>query len=314
MEQRGRKAGRPPQDAALRLERAHRILDSATGLVLRQGYDGTTVEDIARHTGIAKGTIYLHWRTREELFAALLRRERLEMLSEVRRRAEESPGTVGDLLGLLASELMRKPLTRASVLGDSEVLGKLIRRKRDGGVSDDLRDGLGGYLDALAAHGGLRTDLSPAERVTALVSVLYGFLIVSRMLPRDYRPSDERLAELLADAGARTLEPGAPVSADDARAISRATLRFLDLALESARRKLHVSLGIQDPGVQGSGVQGSGVQGSGVREPDVPKPDVHEPDVRELGVRKPDVPKPGVREPGPPRLAVHEPGPQENTP
>ncbi|GAA3129021.1 TetR/AcrR family transcriptional regulator [Streptosporangium carneum] len=247
MRPRSGKVGRPPKDAAHRLERAHRILDTATDLILRWGYDKTTVEDIAKGAGIAKGTLYLHWRTREELFAALLRRERVEMLSEVRRRAQEDQGTLGELLRLLASELMGRPLTRASVLGDSEVMGKLITVKRDGGAgAADLRTGLGTYLDVLAGHGGLRTDLSPADRVTTLVSILYGFLLASRMMPPDYRPPDERLAELIADAGARTLESAEPLSADDARAISLATLDFLDLALETARRKLALSLGTQE--------------------------------------------------------------------
>ncbi|WP_163569887.1 helix-turn-helix domain-containing protein [Fodinicola feengrottensis] len=56
--------------------RAERVLDAAAELIVRWGYDKTTIEDIARaRRGRAKGTIYLHWKTREDLFIALLRRE-----------------------------------------------------------------------------------------------------------------------------------------------------------------------------------------------------------------------------------------------
>ncbi|GAA4221091.1 AcrR family transcriptional regulator [Streptosporangium album] len=246
MKPQARRVGRPPKDASHHLERAHRILDAATDLVLRWGYDKTTIEDIARRAGVAKGTIYLHWRTREELFAALLRRERVAMLNEVRRRVEDSPGTLRDLLRLLASEVMNRPLMRAVLLGDSEVLGKLTRMKRDGEISAGLRSGFETYLGALLEHGALRTDLSPAEHVTALVSILYGFLLVPQMMPEKYRMSNERLAELLADAGSRTMEADGPMTAESTRAIARATLDFVDFAVETAQRKLRASLGSEE--------------------------------------------------------------------
>ena len=45
--------------------------DAATALILRWGYNKTTIDDIARQAGVGKGTVYLHWNTREELFATL---------------------------------------------------------------------------------------------------------------------------------------------------------------------------------------------------------------------------------------------------
>lgn len=246
MESQTRRVGRPPQDASQRLARAHHILDIAGDLVLRWGYDKTTVEDIARQAGVAKGTIYLHWKTREELFAALLRRERVEMITEVRRRIEEGPATLRELLRLLASETLSRPLIRASVLGDSEVLGRLTRQKRDRTAGAELDGGFRGYFGTLLEHGALRSDLSPAEHVTTLVSVLYGFLSAPPMLPAGYRPADERLAELIADTVGRALEPGGPIPAADARAVARATLKYVDAVVEAAQRKLRVSLGSEE--------------------------------------------------------------------
>ncbi|MFI6540597.1 helix-turn-helix domain-containing protein [Nonomuraea sp. NPDC050547] len=109
----------PPADPERRRERAHRVLDAAAELILRRGYDKTTIADVARAAGVAKGTIYLHWKTRELLFAALLRRERVATLEEV-RRAE--PGTLRELAGVAgvaAAEIMRRPLMRAVLLADT---------------------------------------------------------------------------------------------------------------------------------------------------------------------------------------------------
>src|SRR5579884_3269032 len=63
------------EERSKREARAERILDAASELVLRWGYKKTTIDDIAKQAGVAKGTIYLHWKTREELFLALLTRE-----------------------------------------------------------------------------------------------------------------------------------------------------------------------------------------------------------------------------------------------
>jgi len=62
------------------------MLDAAAALILRWGYNKTAIDDIARHAGVAKGTIYLHWKAREDLFAALMRRERLALSEEIRQR------------------------------------------------------------------------------------------------------------------------------------------------------------------------------------------------------------------------------------
>ncbi|MBY6275247.1 MAG: TetR/AcrR family transcriptional regulator, partial [Symbiobacterium thermophilum] len=91
-----------------RTERALRILDAAAALVERYGYSRTTMDDVAREAGVAKGTLYLHWNTREELFGAVLRREQILLTRSFldRMRAQKEPLTVHALfkqaaLGLL---------------------------------------------------------------------------------------------------------------------------------------------------------------------------------------------------------------------
>src|SRR5512134_2899298 len=63
-----------PQRAALEAERREQILDAALRLWTKQGFDATTVEALAREAGIAKGTVYLYFRTKQELLAAAVER------------------------------------------------------------------------------------------------------------------------------------------------------------------------------------------------------------------------------------------------
>ena len=117
------------QDESKRQARAHRILDAAAALILRWGYNKTTIDDVARRAGVAKGTIYLHWKTREDLFAALMRRERLALAEDFKLRLEQDPtgATLHGLIKHSALALMQRPLLKAELVRDLDVLGKLAR-------------------------------------------------------------------------------------------------------------------------------------------------------------------------------------------
>ena len=52
---------------AVREEVREAILDAADRLLARYGYRKMTVEDIAREAGIGKGTVYLHFPSKEEV-------------------------------------------------------------------------------------------------------------------------------------------------------------------------------------------------------------------------------------------------------
>ncbi|GAA2205549.1 helix-turn-helix domain-containing protein [Nonomuraea monospora] len=230
------RAGRPPRDPARQLDRAHRILDAVAELVLRWGYDKTTIDDIAQRAGVAKGTIYLHWKTRDDIFAALLRRERVLMMTEVRDRA---PGTLSELFGEFARALLRRPLLQAVLTGDSQVLGKLTRRKRTSTRWTLTEAAFDPYVAELVKCGAIREDRG--EHLVTVGSIVYGFLFLRESLPDDIRPSDDRVAELVADTIERTLSTGRPT---DAEAVARATLEFLDASVEVAQHKLDASLGL----------------------------------------------------------------------
>jgi AcrR family transcriptional regulator len=65
------------------------ILDAADSLFQRYGYQKTTVDDIAREARIGKGTIYLHFKSKEAVALSCLNRlhERLfERMRVVGRR------------------------------------------------------------------------------------------------------------------------------------------------------------------------------------------------------------------------------------
>ncbi|GGL15449.1 TetR/AcrR family transcriptional regulator [Planomonospora parontospora] len=225
-----------------RRARADRILDAAAELVARWGYDKTTLDDVSRHAHVAKGTIYLHWKSREALFTALLRRERVLMLEAVRLRTAGQAEPVGGLVRQLALEMLRRPLLKALLLGDGDVLGALLRHKRTSPeAAEAMFTAFAAYLGVLREHGLVRSDLTPADQQNVMATAFYGFFHAPA-LPGPFHLDIERRAALLAETVQRTLGSGHPVTPESAAQVAEATARYLDRALEIARRKLEESL------------------------------------------------------------------------
>ena len=64
-----------------------RILDAAMGCFLDQGFHVTKMEDVARAAGLAKGTLYLYFKGKDEVMLALLTR----YFSDIRQRIAAMP-------------------------------------------------------------------------------------------------------------------------------------------------------------------------------------------------------------------------------
>ncbi len=57
-----------------REQRINRIIDIVENLFFTRGYEGTTVDDIARAAGYTKRSIYIYFKDRDDLFLAVVRR------------------------------------------------------------------------------------------------------------------------------------------------------------------------------------------------------------------------------------------------
>ncbi|MEG1678401.1 MAG: helix-turn-helix domain-containing protein, partial [Clostridia bacterium] len=55
-------------------ERENEILDAASILFSEKGFDGTSIADILLKVGIARGTLYYHFKSKEDMMDALIER------------------------------------------------------------------------------------------------------------------------------------------------------------------------------------------------------------------------------------------------
>ena len=63
-----------PEEEKLAVDRRERIIDNATELFAAKGYHGTTIDEIVQATGIAKGTFYIYFDSKEELLVEVIKR------------------------------------------------------------------------------------------------------------------------------------------------------------------------------------------------------------------------------------------------
>lgn len=89
-------AGRIPQE-----ERRRQILGAATEVFARHGFYEAKIEDVALAAGIGKGTIYEYFRSKAELFRAMLEYVG-EYHVQVLRANMEACGSAGEKLAALA--------------------------------------------------------------------------------------------------------------------------------------------------------------------------------------------------------------------
>jgi len=88
------------KQASARGHRGPALLEVAERLFMHHGYNGTTIEQIARRAGFSKRTVYLYFKNKDELFLRVVGRglellqQRLEAVDVARLAVEQSIAAV----------------------------------------------------------------------------------------------------------------------------------------------------------------------------------------------------------------------------
>ncbi|UQA90884.1 TetR/AcrR family transcriptional regulator [Streptomyces halobius] len=186
-------------------ERGQRILAAAGELLLAWGYRRVTIDEIARRAKVGKGTVYLHWRTKDALLLAVL------LTYKARSQRRELERMRADPLEILPSRMMHghyrdfleEPVLRAVYTDDSDVLGRLndIAKKELAGLMAEGERVLQRHLEVLREHGLVRTDSDVSHQRYALMAMATGFFMAEALL-FDRAPGP---AEIRADILAHTV-------------------------------------------------------------------------------------------------------------
>ena len=61
-----------------------KIVEAASGLFFRQGYQATTIDQVIEQSGVSRPTVYSHFKTKEEMCLMYLKSKRREDLGKLR--------------------------------------------------------------------------------------------------------------------------------------------------------------------------------------------------------------------------------------
>src|SRR5689334_10675167 len=81
------------------------LLSAARVVFSRQGFHDATIDDIAREAGVAKGTVYLYFKSKQEIYLEALRDGVESLLNEMRTEADARRSAELTLRRLIAVKL-----------------------------------------------------------------------------------------------------------------------------------------------------------------------------------------------------------------
>jgi AcrR family transcriptional regulator len=188
--------------------REERILDAAATLLVRWGYRKTTIDDVAREAGVGKGTIYLHWKDKNELFLAAIWRASRQLSDVTIRRIQDDPegGHFHRLFAHGMTAILTNPLISALMRGEGDIFQGMIgaldptTTKRIFGNAED-------HIAQLQRAGVIRADLSVPVITFLMGAMKIGVIYMAGNMPQNTMPSTEELTDALGDMMRRWLEP-----------------------------------------------------------------------------------------------------------
>jgi AcrR family transcriptional regulator len=79
-------------------ERRGAIIEAAMDEFIARGFAATRLDDVARRAGVAKGTIYLHFKDKESMFEELIRTAIVPLLNRLADGPPPAGGSVRDMI------------------------------------------------------------------------------------------------------------------------------------------------------------------------------------------------------------------------
>ncbi len=138
-------------------ERKNEILDAAQELFAQKGFDGTSTSDILDNVGIARGTLYYHFKSKEDIMNALIQRYNTQILTATKKISEDKSTPILErIIGIVAAinvsggegqeiiehihkpqnALMHNKIQDAIVNSITPILADLVREGNEQGIFD----------------------------------------------------------------------------------------------------------------------------------------------------------------------------------
>ncbi len=182
-----------------RQEREALILQAAEEVLTEKGYYETSIDEIAARVGIAKGTVYLHFPSKEDLVVAIFERDMQKLVELVETKAASALTTRGKLeavfqaiYGAYFSSGMGQRMHLPYLVNSSSELRRLFVEKK--GCMREQWDQLSALITSLLEEGKAAGELDKSIPTPVMLSAFFSFLSprnYERLLNENQMPSEE---------------------------------------------------------------------------------------------------------------------------
>ena len=154
-----------------------RIMDQATELFLRRGFSRVTTDELAEAVGVSKKTIYLHFRSKDQLLRQAMERK----MDRIRAHIQE----IGDRPNISSVEKLKAMLGLVGVqfaslssepLQDISRKAPQIWRTIEESRSRIFHDNVGAVIQAGIREGAIRKDIDPKLIADILLMIVQHIL------------------------------------------------------------------------------------------------------------------------------------------
>lgn len=185
--------------------RETQILDAATDLLIRYGYDKMTMDDLAEAAQVSKGALYLHFSSKQALIDALIQRELERALADFALRlGRVQQVTLAELFRSSTLTLASNPVMRAMMNRDRRVLGDYLRRASQLPIMQQYTSFSADFMRQLQQAGLVRQDISAEVLAHLLLALRYGLFVIQDFAPQHEPPP----IELVGDGLVKLLDSG----------------------------------------------------------------------------------------------------------
>jgi len=176
-------------------DRPREICAAALEIFAEKGFAAAKLDDIARRAGVSKGTLYLYFKDKAELFQAVVREAVAPNIQTVAAAADlhEAPfaDVVRQMLAAFAQVAQRKPLGSVAkmVIGESNNFPELARVWHDEVASRAIA-AIAGLIERAQERGEVRPGDARHYALGLLGPMVLGVLWQATLVPAGGTPFD----------------------------------------------------------------------------------------------------------------------------
>lgn len=171
------------------------ILEKAEPILLKYGYSKSTIDDIASAAKLGKGTIYLHWKSKDDLFQSLFYKIFAEIVYQVLMEVQKDKNIIH--FDIFVTKIYRacydRELIAALFTEDTKLLGRFLDKKRSSESQEMKLKSLMNSLRMYRQYHLIKEDIPIEAQAHTIYLLLIGIFTYDNYLTEDLSRNNKEM-------------------------------------------------------------------------------------------------------------------------